>query len=437
LHTALDGLTRCIAKKGKTRNKMESIHKTQEGSGQRHATVAVDVGGVVIGGGAPIVVQSMTDTPTEDIAATVAQVKALAEAGSEIVRLTIKDDEGARAVPYIRDALRQMGVGVPLAGCFHYNGHRLLEDHSSCAQALSKYRINPGNVGFGAKRGLHFDRMIEVALRYDRAVRIGVNWGSLDSDLVARMMDDNQAKPVPDPDFMVMREALVRSALESAARAEALGLPTSRIILSCKTSRVPDLLAVYRMLAARSHYALHVGLTEAGMGMAGLVSTSAALAILLQEGIGDTIRASLTPHPNEARTREVELCRDVLQALELRSFKPRVTACPGCGRTTSDFFRRMAAEVELHIRDRLAHWSRHYPGVESLKVAVMGCIVNGPGESKHADIGISLPGSGEHPVAPVFVDGEKRHTLRGEDLTGQFLEILDRYIMERFGKEKS
>ena len=403
----------------------------------RHRTHAVAVGDVVIGGGAPVVVQSMTDTDTADVAATAAQILELHAAGSEIVRVTVNDREAARAVPRIRERLLARGVRVPLVGDFHYNGHRLLAEVSDLAPALDKLRINPGNVGFGEHRDRRFEAVIEIAIRHRRPVRIGVNWGSLDQALAARLMDENARRPDPRPAEAVLREALVRSALDSARTAERIGLPPDRIVLSAKVSRVPDLLAVYRELAARSSYALHLGLTEAGMGTKGVVASTAALSLLLQEGIGDTIRVSLTPRPGEARTTEVRVCREVLQALGLRRFAPEVSACPGCGRTTSAFFRELAGEIEGWLEARMPEWRRRYPGVESLRVAVMGCIVNGPGESKHADIGISLPGTGEDPAAPVFVDGRKVATLRGGGIAEEFQRMVERYVRERFGAREA
>ena len=400
----------------------------------RHRTHAVRVGGVTIGGGAPVVVQSMTNTDTADIAGTTGQVIELARAGSEIVRLTVNNDAAAKAVPAIRERLDLLGHNVPLVGDFHYNGHRLLDDYPEMAQALAKFRINPGNVGFGEKRDRQFEMMVEAALRFDRPVRIGVNWGSLDQDLATRLMDLNAQSPEPQPADFVLREALVRSALDSAAYAERLGLAADRIVISAKVSRVQDLVAVYRELAKRSHYALHVGLTEAGMGIKGIAATAAGLALLLQDGIGDTIRASLTPRPDEPRTNEVVACQEVLQALGLRSFTPQVAACPGCGRTTSTLFQELALSIQTWLRDQMPEWQRRYPGVESMNVAVMGCIVNGPGESKHADIGISLPGTGESPVAPVFVDGKKAHTLRGERIAEEFQAIVAAYVERRYGK---
>jgi (E)-4-hydroxy-3-methylbut-2-enyl-diphosphate synthase len=400
---------------------------------RRHATRAVRVGKVTIGGGAPVVVQSMTNTDTADVTGTVRQARELAAAGSEVVRLTVNNEAAARAVPLIRDQLDVLGCDVPLVGDFHYNGHRLLQEVPELGPALAKLRINPGNVGFGEKRDRQFEAMVEAALRHERPVRIGVNWGSLDQDLAARLMDQNAARPRPEPADHVLREALVRSALDSAALAERLGLGADRIVLSAKVSRVPDLLAVYRELARRSDYALHVGLTEAGMGLKGVAATAAALAPLLLEGIGDTIRASLTPRPDEPRTNEVVVCQEVLQALGLRAFVPQVTACPGCGRTTSTFFQELAGGIEGWLRAQMPGWKARYPGVEGLKVAVMGCIVNGPGESKHADIGISLPGTGESPTAPVFVDGRKVATLRGVRIAEEFQAMVEAYVARRFG----
>jgi (E)-4-hydroxy-3-methylbut-2-enyl-diphosphate synthase len=400
---------------------------------ERHRTHAVRVGEVVIGGGAPVVVQSMTNTDTIDVAATVQQVIELADAGSEIVRVTVNTDEAALAVPRIRERLWLRGYDVPLVGDFHYHGHLFLTRHPECAAALAKLRINPGNVGFGAKRDRQFEMMIEVALRHEKPVRIGVNWGSLDQDLATRMMDDNARLAAPQSADDVLREALVVSALASAERAEAIGLPADRIVISAKVSRVPDLLAVYRELARRSRYALHLGLTEAGIGAKGIVATSAALAILLQEGIGDTIRASLTPRPGEARTQEVVVCQELLQSLGLRSFAPQVAACPGCGRTTSTYFQELADRIQSYLRTQMPVWKQRYPGVETLNVAVMGCIVNGPGESKHADVGISLPGTGETPTAPVFIDGRKACTLRGERIAEEFQELVEGYVERRYG----
>ena len=400
----------------------------------RHQTHAVRVGDVTVGAGAPVVVQSMTNTDTADVTATTAQVLELARAGSEIVRITVNNDEAARAVPAIRERLDLLGHVVPLVGDFHYNGHRLLADYPDMARALAKFRINPGNVGFGEKRDRQFELMVEAALRFARPVRIGVNWGSLDQDLATRLMDLNAQSSQPQPADFVLREALVRSALDSAAYAERLGLGADRIVISAKVSRVQDVVAVYRELARRSHYALHVGLTEAGMGIKGIAATAAGLALLLQEGIGDTIRASLTPRPDEPRTNEVVACQEVLQALGLRSFTPQVAACPGCGRTTSTLFQELADRIQTWLREQMPIWQRRYPGVESMNVAVMGCIVNGPGESKHADVGISLPGTGESPTAPVFVDGKKAHTLRGERIAEDFQAIVADYVERRYGK---
>ncbi len=399
----------------------------------RRPTPAVAIGDVVVGGGAPIVVQSMTDTATAEIESTVAQIVELHAAGSEIVRLTVNDLAAARAVPRIRERLLARGLEVPLVGDFHYNGHRLLAEVPELAPALDKLRINPGNVGFGERRDRQFEAMIECAVRHRKAVRIGANWGSLDQALAARLMDENARRHRPLPAEAVLREALVRSTLDSAAAAERIGLAADRIVLSAKVSRVPDLVAVYRELAARCGYALHLGLTEAGMGVKGIVASTAALSLLLQEGIGDTIRVSLTPRPGEARTAEVRVCREVLQALGLRSFAPEVSACPGCGRTSSGYFRELADDIQSWLEARMPEWRRRYPGVETLKVAVMGCIVNGPGESRHADIGISLPGSGERPAAPVFVDGRKVATLRGERIAEEFREMVETYVRERFG----
>ena len=392
---------------------------------------------VTVGGDAPVRVQSMTNTDTVDAIGTAIQVKELAMAGSELVRLTVNTPEAAQAVPYVREQLDRMGIDVPLVGDFHYNGHRLLTDFPDCAQALSKYRINPGNVGKGEKRDRQFGLMIEAAMRWNKPVRIGVNWGSLDQELLAELMDDNSRRVSPWASKSVMYEALITSAVESARRATDMGMSPDQIILSCKVSGVQDLISVYRALAQRCDYALHLGLTEAGMGTKGAVASSAALAILLQEGIGDTIRVSLTPQPGEARTQEVVIASEILQALELRSFVPSVTACPGCGRTTSTTFQELTQQIEGFLRSQMPIWRDQYPGVEKLRVAVMGCIVNGPGESKHADIGISLPGTGEAPAAPVFIDGEKRMTLRGNDIAREFQKIVENYIENRFGKPTS
>ena len=390
---------------------------------------------VTVGGGAPVRIQSMTNTDTVDAVGTAIQVKELANAGSEMVRITVNTPEAAQAVPYIREQLDRMGIDVPLVGDFHYNGHRLLTDHPDCAQALSKYRINPGNVGKGDKHDRQFSQMVEIAMRWDKAIRIGVNWGSLDQELLARLMDENSQRSVPWDSKQVMYEALLNSAIGSAQLAESLGMAANQIILSCKMSAVQDLIAVYRELAKRSNYALHLGLTEAGMGTKGTVASTAALAVLLQEGIGDTIRVSLTPAPNEARTQEVVVASEILQSLGLRSFVPSVTACPGCGRTTSTTFQELTQQIDNFLREQMPVWRKTYPGVESLKVAVMGCIVNGPGESKHADIGISLPGTGEAPAAPVFIDGEKRMTLRGNAIASEFQAVVENYIHKRFGPE--
>lgn len=388
---------------------------------------------VTIGGGAPVRVQSMTNTDTVDAIATAIQVKELAQAGSELVRITVNTPEAAQAVPYIREQLDRMGVDVPLVGDFHYNGHKLLTEFPDCAQALSKYRINPGNVGKGDKRDRQFGQMIEAAVRWNKCVRIGVNWGSLDQELLASLMDANSQRAEPWDARQVMYEALIASAIDSALQAERMGLNGSQIILSCKVSGVQDLISVYRELARRCDYALHLGLTEAGMGTKGTVASSAALAVLLQEGIGDTIRVSLTPQPGEARTQEVVVASEILQALGLRMFVPSVTACPGCGRTTSTTFQELAKQIDDFLREQMPVWREQYPGVEALKVAVMGCIVNGPGESKHADIGISLPGTGEAPAAPVFIDGQKAMTLRGDNIAQEFHQLVQSYIEKRFG----
>jgi len=389
---------------------------------------------VLVGGDAPVVVQSMTNTDTADAIGTAIQVKELAQAGSEVVRITVNSPDAAREVPAIRAQLDRMGQGVPLIGDFHYNGHKLLADFPDCAAALSKYRINPGNVGKGARGEDNFARMIEVACRHQKPVRIGVNWGSLDQELLARMMDENARRAAPWPAAAVLREALVRSALDSAARAESLGQPGDRICLSAKVSGVQDLIAVYRALAARCDYPLHLGLTEAGMGSKGIVSSTAALAVLLQEGIGDTIRVSLTPAPGESRTREVQVAQEVLQSLGLRAFTPQVIACPGCGRTTSTYFQELAERIQAFLRAQMPAWRAAYPGVEAMNVAVMGCVVNGPGESKHANIGISLPGTGEQPVAPVFVDGVRTVTLKGEHIAEEFQALVSDYVLRTYGR---
>ncbi len=388
---------------------------------------------VTIGGDAPVRVQSMTNTDTADAIATAIQVKELAQAGSELVRITVNNDEAAAAVPHIREQLDRMGIAVPLIGDFHYNGHRLLTDHPACAEALSKYRINPGNVGRGDKGDRQFAQMVEIAARHGKHIRIGVNWGSLDQDLLARLMDENHARAQPWDAKQVMYEALITSAIDSAKKAEAIGLPGENIVLSCKVSAVQDLIAVYQALAQRCDYPLHLGLTEAGMGTKGAVASTAALSVLLQQGIGDTIRISLTPQPGEARTQEVVVGLEILQALGLRSFVPSVTACPGCGRTTSTTFQELAKQIDDYLRASMPVWRERYPGVEGMKVAVMGCIVNGPGESKHADIGISLPGTGEAPAAPVFIDGQKAMTLRGAGIAQEFQTIVENYIEKRFG----
>ncbi|MGE0845153.1 MAG: flavodoxin-dependent (E)-4-hydroxy-3-methylbut-2-enyl-diphosphate synthase [Flavobacteriaceae bacterium] len=399
----------------------------------RRHSVAVPVGDVIVGGGNPVVVQSMTNTDTADVAATVAQVAALARAGSELVRITVDRAESAAAVPHIRDRLAAMNVDVPLIGDFHYIGHTLLREHPAAAEALAKYRINPGNVGFGEKRDRQFAELIGFAMRYGKPVRIGVNWGSLDSDLLTRLMDQNAKSDAPLEAAAVTREAIVQSALLSAARAEELGLPRSRIILSAKVSQVQDLIAVYSDLARRSDHALHLGLTEAGMGSKGIVASTAGMAVLLQNGIGDTIRVSLTPEPGGDRTREVQVGQEILQTMGLRTFVPIVAACPGCGRTTSTVFQELARDIQAFLRDEMPVWRERYPGVEGLNVAVMGCIVNGPGESKHADIGISLPGTGESPAAPVFIDGKKAATLRGATIAADFKQMVLDYIENRFG----
>lgn len=402
---------------------------------QRHQTIAVKVGSVVIGGGAPVVVQSMADTDTANVEATIQQVFDLHEAGSEIVRITVNNEDAARAVPLIRAGLNARGCFVPLIGDFHYNGHRLLNDFPECAQILDKYRINPGNVGFGQKRDLQFASMIEVAIKHDKPVRIGVNWGSLDQDLLAHLLDENAKLATPKPLGEITRQALITSALSSAEYAQELGLAKNKIIIACKVSTVQDLVSLYQELAKRCDYALHLGLTEAGMGSKGIVGTTAGLSILLQQGIGDTIRASLTPEVGGLRTREVIVCQEILQAMGLRAFTPSVTACPGCGRTTSAYFRELTQKVQDFIRNEMPTWRAQYPGVENMKVAVMGCIVNGPGESKHADIGISLPGTGESPIAPVFIDGEKAMTLRGDHIAEEFKVIVKQYVDNKYGQK--
>ena len=408
---------------------------------ERRNSIPVDIGGVILGGNAPVVVQSMTNTDTADVAATVEQVTQLARAGSELVRITVNNEDAAKAVPHIRDELDKRACAVPLVGDFHYIGHKLLSAYPACAEALAKYRINPGNVGFREKRDKQFSSMIETALEYGRPVRIGVNWGSLDQELVTRLMDENAKLPNPKDAVEVTREALVVSALENAARAEELGLGRDRIVLSCKVSDVQSLIAVYADLAGRSDYTLHLGLTEAGMGSKGIVASTAALAVLLQNGIGDTIRVSLTPEPGGDRSREVVVAQEILQTMGLRSFAPLVIACPGCGRTTSTVFQELAEKIQTHVRQRMPEWKKTYQGVEDMNLAVMGCIVNGPGESKHADIGISLPGTGEEPAAPVFIDGKKTLTLRGPDIAEEFQNIVDDYVASHYkcrgGKDKN
>jgi len=402
----------------------------------RRISRQVAVADVRIGGGAPVVVQSMTNTDTEDAEATARQVEALARAGSELVRITVNTPEAAAQVARVRERLDARGCKVPLVGDFHYNGHKLLTQYPDCAKALAKYRINPGNVGKGAKRDQQFTTMIECAIEHGKPVRIGVNWGSLDPELLARMMDENAKRPAPLEAPEVMREAVIVSALESARQAEEIGLPAERIVISCKMSQVQDLIAVYRALAARCEYALHLGLTEAGMGSKGIVASSAAMGVLLQEGIGDTIRISLTPEPGGDRTREVQVAQELLQTMGLRAFAPMVSACPGCGRTTSTVFQELAQKIEAYLRSQMPVWREAYPGAENMRVAVMGCVVNGPGESKHANIGISLPGTGEVPVAPVYVDGKKTVTLKGERIAEEFQAIVDRYVKEKYGRKQ-
>jgi len=399
---------------------------------KRHPTRAVQVGPITIGGSAPIVVQSMTNTDTADISATASQCQQLAAAGSELVRITVNSAEAAAAVPHIRNRLDALGCTVPLIGDFHFNGHKLLQEHPACAEALSKYRINPGNVGRGSKRDTQFAEMIEIACRNGKPVRIGVNWGSLDQDLLVRMMDENSRAAEPQSAQEIMREAIVRSAIDSSERAVELGMPRERIVLSAKVSAVQDLIAVYTELAARSDFALHLGLTEAGMGSKGIVASSAAMGILLQQGIGDTIRVSLTPEPGGDRSREVIVAQELLQTMGLRSFTPLVTACPGCGRTTSTYFQTLADRIQQHLRQRMPEWRNDYDGVENMTVAVMGCVVNGPGESKHANIGISLPGTGERPVAPVYEDGAKTVTLKGDHIAEEFQTLVEQYIARTY-----
>ncbi len=403
----------------------------------RRNSVQVRIGQVPVGGGAPIVVQSMTNTDTADVAATAAQVQALARAGSELVRITVNTDAAAAAVAPIRERLERAGVTVPLIGDFHFNGHKLLAEHPACAAALGKYRINPGNVGRGSKRDPQFAQMIESACRHGKPVRIGVNWGSLDPDLLTRLMDENSRRAEPLDARQVMRQAVVRSALDSAQRAEELGLPHDHIILSAKVSGVQDLIAIYHDLGARCDYPLHLGLTEAGMGSKGIVASTAGMAVLLQQGIGDTIRVSLTPEPDGDRTQEVIVAQEILQTMGLRAFAPLVIACPGCGRTTSTYFQELAARIQGHIRERMPHWRREYAGVEDMTVAVMGCVVNGPGESKHANLGISLPGTGERPVAPVYEDGAKTVTLKGERIAEEFQDIVERYVARRYARART
>ena len=403
----------------------------------RRSSVQVSIASVRVGGNAPIVVQSMTNTDTADVEGTVQQVKALARAGSELVRVTVNTSEAAAAVAPIRDRLAQMGVNVPLIGDFHFNGHKLLREHPACAEALAKYRINPGNVGRGSKRDPQYVEMIETACRYEKPVRIGVNWGSLDQDLLTRMMDENSSRAEPLTAQEVMRNAVVSSAIESAQRAEEIGMRHDRIILSAKVSGVQDLIAIYTALAARCEYPLHLGLTEAGMGSKGIVASTAGMSVLLQQGIGDTIRVSLTPEPNGDRTNEVIVAQEILQTMGLRSFTPMVVACPGCGRTTSTFFQELAQQIQSHIRHRMPQWRREYEGVEDMTVAVMGCVVNGPGESKHANIGISLPGTGERPIAPVYEDGQKTVTLKGDRIAEEFQEMVDKYVARSFVRKGS
>jgi len=398
----------------------------------RRASQSVTVSSVTIGGGAPIGVQSMTNTDTEDVVRTAAQIADLARAGSEMVRITVNTEAAARAVPEIRERLEQMHVQVPIVGDFHFNGHKLLTSVPACAETLDKYRINPGNVGRGRKRDEQFSQMIEIAARLDKPVRIGANWGSLDQELLARMLDENAAQAHPKPLDQINREAVIASALESAAKAEEIGLPRNRIIISCKMSRVQDLIQVYQTLAQECDYALHLGLTEAGMGSKGIVASTAALAVLLQQGIGDTIRISLTPEPGGDRTREVIVAQEILQTMGLRSFTPMVTACPGCGRTSSTYFQTLAERIQTYLRDSMPEWKDKHPGVEDMSVAVMGCVVNGPGESKHANIGISLPGTGERPVAPVFIDGERDVTLKGDNIAEEFQSIVQQYVESHY-----
>ncbi len=404
------------------------------GAAPRRINRSVHIGSVTVGGGHPVVVQSMTNTDTADIAGTVKQIAELWRAGSEMVRITVNNPESAAAVPHIVEKLRMMGIEVPVIGDFHYNGHTLLGNEPACAEALAKYRINPGNVGFGRKKDTQFAQLIEFAIQYAKPVRIGVNWGSLDQSLAAQLMDENAQRAEPWEASLVLREALIRSALDSAERAVEIGLPRDRIVLSCKVSGVQELIAVYRDLAQRSDFALHLGLTEAGIGSKGIVASSAALAVLLQEGIGDTIRMSLTPEPGQSRTQEVIVAQELLQTTGLRAFTPMVTACPGCGRTTSEFFQELAGVVQNHVRAKMPEWKVSHPGAENMTLAVMGCVVNGPGESRHANIGISLPGTGEAPIAPVFIDGEKAVTLRGENIAHEFVALIDGYVEKRYAR---
>jgi len=403
----------------------------------RRHSIPVQIGAVTVGGNAPIVVQSMTNTDTADIEGTAQQIKALARAGSELVRVTVNSDEAAAAVPHVCERLAQMNVSVPIVGDFHFNGHKLLKAHSACAAALAKYRINPGNVGRGSKRDSQFAEMIEVACQYNKPIRIGVNWGSLDQDLLTRLMDENSQRSDPLEAEQVMHEALVVSAIDSAARAVELGLPKDRIIISCKVSGVQDLISVYRELGRRCDYALHLGLTEAGMGSKGIVASTAAMGVLLQQGIGDTIRVSLTPEPNGDRTQEVIVAQEILQTMGLRSFTPMVIACPGCGRTTSTYFQELAKNIQTHIRHQMPQWRDQYVGVEDMTVAVMGCVVNGPGESKHANLGISLPGTGERPVVPVYIDGEKGPTLKGGHIAEEFQALVEEYVAKTYARKAS
>ncbi len=401
---------------------------------ERHKTIPVQVGNVTMGGDNPVIIQSMTNTDTADIERSFEQVRDLYIAGSEIVRLTVNNEAAAAAIPKINEKLLEAGFNIPMAGCFHYNGHELLSKYPECAKTLAKYRINPGNLGFGKNRDSNFETLINIAIKYDKPIRIGVNWGSLDQKMIVKLMNENAKLDNPKPSDYIMREALVMSALTSAEKAVELGLGKDKIILSAKVSRVQDLYAVYEELSNRSNYALHLGLTEAGMGSKGIVASTAALSYLLQSGIGDTIRVSLTPQIGEPRTKEVEICQQILQSLNLRQFTPEVAACPGCGRTTSSYFQELASDIEKHIKIQMNNWKENHPGVESMKVAVMGCIVNGPGESKHANIGISLPGTGEKPVAPVFTNGKKTHTLRGDNIANEFKELLDNYVIDNYSK---